>query len=144
MTHNGLTMVKSYKTHLTSQKIFPGKEGPSKLRLGWQEWCTFPKLHVPAIKAKIDTGAKTSALHAWQIKPFHKHGQLYVHFILHPLQHNVRVTRHCTERVIDQRIIISSSGQRELRYIIATPILLGKELWEIELSLTNRDTMAFR
>jgi len=117
------------------------------LRVGWQEWCALPKLHLPAVKAKIDTGAKTSTLHAWDIHTSYRQGELYVHFSVHPLQRNVRLMRLCTAKVIDQRIIISSSGQKELRYIITTPLLLGLReqiAWEIEVSLTNRAAMSFR
>ena len=73
-----------------------------KETVGWQEWCALPKLHLPAIKAKIDTGAKTSALHAWDIHPFHRQGELYVHFTIHPLQRNLRITQICSAKVVDQ------------------------------------------
>lgn len=119
-------------------------ERPSKLIVGWQEWCTLPKLHLPAIKAKIDTGAKTSALHAWEVNPFHRHGVLYVHFIVHPVQRNNNVTVHCTSAVVDQRIVMSSGGHKQHRYVIHTPIIVGDHAWEIEITLTNRDAMFFR
>jgi hypothetical protein len=120
------------------------RERQLKALVGWQEWCSLTKFHIPAIKAKIDTGAKTSALHAWDIRPFHRHGELYIHFTLHPIQRNIRITQVCSARVVDERVIISSSGQKERRYIITTPISLGDRTWEIELSLTNRDQMTFR
>lgn len=117
---------------------------PAKLLVGWQEWCSLPKLHLPAIKAKIDTGAKTSALHAWDVHPFRRHGLLYVHFIVHPLQRNTDLTVRCTAKVIDQRTVMSSGGHKQRRYVISTPVIVGNSLWEIEVTLTNRDTMAFR
>lgn len=115
-----------------------------KVLIGWQEWCTLPKLHIPAIKAKIDTGAKTSALHAAEIHPFHRHGELYVHFVVHPLQRTLKFETHCTALVIDQRTVMNSGGHKELRYVITTVIKLGQMSWNIEMTLTNRDPMKFR
>jgi hypothetical protein len=114
------------------------------LLIGWQEWCALPKLHLPAIKAKIDTGAKTSALHAAHIKPFHRHGILFVHFKVHPLQGNNDLELDCTAPVVDHRLIMNSGGHKELRYIIRTAIALGILRWDIEISLTNREPLAFR
>jgi ribosomal protein S6--L-glutamate ligase len=125
-------------------KTLVDKSKSPRLQIGWREWCALPKLHIPAIKVKIDTGAKTSALHAWDLATFHRQGELFVQFIVHPLQHDITLTRSCVARVIDQRTITSSSGQKELRYIIATPVLLGEMTWEIEISLTNRDSLSFR
>lgn len=115
-----------------------------KVLIGWQEWCALSKLHMPAIKAKIDTGAKTSALHASEIRPFHRHGELFVHFVVQPLQRTNKFARECTAPVVDQRTVMNSGGHKELRYIITTTITLGQLTWELELSLTNRDPMAFR
>lgn len=112
--------------------------------IGWQEWCALPKLHLPAIKAKIDTGAKTSALHAEEIKPFHRHGALFVRFKVHPLQKVRELTIDCTAPVADHRIIMNSGGHKELRYIIHTKIELGGLEWSIDISLTNREPLAFR
>lgn len=122
--------------------VYRGKT--AKVVIGWQEWCALPKLHVPAIKAKIDTGAKTSALHAADIRPFHRHSQLYVHFLVHPLQRDQHIEIPCTALVIDQRNVKNSGGQIELRYVIHTQITLGQVTWEIEITLTNRDPMVFR
>jgi ribosomal protein S6--L-glutamate ligase len=117
---------------------------PTKALIGWQEWCSLPKLHIAAIKAKIDTGAKTSALHAAEIRPFHRHGTLFVHFLVHPLQQTEKFTQTCTALVVDQRTVKNSSGHKELRYIINTTIALGEMTWTLDISLTNRDPMAFR
>jgi ribosomal protein S6--L-glutamate ligase len=125
-----------------TKKVLLGKL--PKVLIGWQEWCALPGLHVPAIKAKIDTGAKTSALHAFDIRPFHRQGELFVHFVIHPLQRNLKLEVHCTAKVVDQRIVKSSSGQKELRYVIAVPISMGALTWDIEITLTNRDLMTFR
>ena len=115
-----------------------------KLIIGWQEWCALPKFHIPAIKCKIDTGAKTSALHADEIELFTRHGEHYVHFVVHPLQQQKRVEVRCTAKVIDERIIMNSGGKKEPRYVISTPIVLGHLTWHIDVSLTNRDPMTFR
>lgn len=117
---------------------------PNKLMMGWQEWCGLPKLHLPAIKAKIDTGAKTSALHAWEVQPFHRHGELYVRFSVHPIQRNDDAVVQCVALVVDQRNVMSSIGHKQLRYVIRTPVMVGDMSWEIEVTLTNRDAMAFR
>ncbi len=115
-----------------------------KLLVGWHEWCQLPKLHLPAIKAKVDTGAKTSALHAFNIKPFRRKGVLYVRFHIHPIQSNNDVTVESVCRVVDQRRITSSNGHNENRYVIITPITMGGMSWEIELTLSNRDPLKFR
>lgn len=115
-----------------------------KVLIGWQEWCALPTLHLPAIKAKIDTGAKTSALHASNIHPFHRQGKLYVHFTVHPIQRTLKYETLCTAKVIDERTIKNSGGHKELRYVIMTTITLGQMTWSIEMTLTNRDPMSFR
>jgi ribosomal protein S6--L-glutamate ligase len=115
------------------------------LLVGWHEWFALPQLGIKAIKAKIDTGAKTSSLHAFNIEEFKKGRQRWVKFDIHPLQNNDAFSIPCTARVIDERIVTSSSGQGEMRYVIkATLDLHHKIKWDIELTLTNRDTMAFR
>lgn len=115
-----------------------------KVLMGWQEWCALPKLHIPAIKAKIDSGAKTSALHASDIHPFHRHGELFVQFLVHPLQRTQKFEIACTALVADQRTVMNSGGHKELRYVITTSITLGQMTWEIDITLTNRDPMTFR
>ncbi len=119
-------------------------EKSQKVLIGWQEWCALPKLQIPAIKAKIDTGAKTSALHAFEIRPFHRHGELFVHFLLHPLQRTLKYETPCTALVVDQRTVMNSGGHKELRYIINTTLTMGQLTWDVEMSLTNRDTLTFR
>ncbi|HQY22150.1 MAG TPA: RimK/LysX family protein [Gammaproteobacteria bacterium] len=117
---------------------------PPKVLIGWQEWCALPKLHLPAIKAKIDSGAKTSALYASDLRPFHRHGELFVQFFVHPLQRTQKFETACTALVTDQRTVMNSGGHKELRYVITTTIALGKMTWEIDITLTNRDPMTFR
>ena len=112
--------------------------------IGWREWVTFPDLGVARIKAKIDTGARTSALHAYRITPFSKYGAAYVRFVLHPLQRRKTPEVPCVAVVIDQRRVTDSGGRVEERYVIRTTLQLGKSLWPVELTLTNRDQMGFR
>lgn len=116
----------------------------NKYLVGWREWCTLPSLAIPAIKVKIDTGAKTSALHAFNIKRVEKKSRTYVRFSVHPLQDNAQLVIDCESPVVDERSIMSSNGLREFRYIIITTISLGQKKWDIELSLSNRDPLTFR
>jgi len=112
--------------------------------IGWREWVTLPELGISDIKAKIDTGARTSALHAFALRPFKKDGKDKIAFDIHPLQNNMDVIINCIADVIDKRLVSDSGGHREERYVIRTPIILGHETWPIEITLTERDTMLFR
>lgn len=123
----------------TTQKIHAGK-----LLIGRNEWCQLPDLHIPAIKAKIDTGAKTSSLHAFNICALIKNHKRLVRFDLHPLQRNEKLLVSCIAPLIDERHIISSSGHAEHRYVILTTIILGNQSWKIEVTLSNRDPMRYR
>ncbi len=114
------------------------------LKLGWREWCSLPDLNIAAIKAKIDTGAKTSALHAYQVDPFIQDGCDMVRFLIHPIQKNNTFSLECTAPIKDQREVSDSGGHKEMRYIIETRVVIGDKARLIEMSLTNRDTMRFR
>ncbi|MCC9043199.1 30S ribosomal protein S6--L-glutamate ligase [Myroides sp. M-43] len=115
-----------------------------KVIVGSEEWCSFSTLNIPAIKARVDSGAKTSALHAINIVPFEKDGEKWVKFDVNPLQNNGKTIIHCESKVIDKRIVKSSSGSRESRYVIQTEISIDNTTWVIELTLTNRDSMGYR
>ncbi len=118
--------------------------GKAKTFIGWEEWCAFPDLGLPAIKAKVDTGAKTSAIHAYDIKPFTKDGVKHVRFKIHPLQKNKKLERECTAILSDHRNVTSSNGEREKRYVIKTPLVLGTKTIEAEVTLASRHKMSFR
>jgi ribosomal protein S6--L-glutamate ligase len=116
----------------------------SKIIIGKEEWCGLPELGLPAIKARVDSGAKTSALHAFNIHQFEENGKGYVHFDIHPVQNNRKVIQSCRGLLVDKRNVKSSSGEKETRPVIRTPITLGNESWDIEITLTNRDSMGYR
>jgi len=116
----------------------------NKIILGSEEWCAFPELGLPAIKARVDSGAKTSALHAINIAPFKRDDDNWVKFDINPIQNNLKTVIHCEAKLIDKRIVKSSSGYREQRYVIQTNIKIGNDTWLIEMTLTNRDSMGFR
>jgi len=112
--------------------------------VGWREWVSLPELNLPGIKAKVDTGAKTSALHAFKIEPFTRDKQDFVRFLIHPIQKNNDLVIQCESEIIDQRQVTDSGGHKELRYVIKTNLQLGNHQWSIDMTLTNRDNMRFR
>ena len=116
----------------------------SKLIIGSEEWCSFPELGVPTIKARVDSGAKTSSIHAFNINPFRRDGEAWVSFEIHPIQNNRRAVIRCERPVIDKRVVKSSSGISETRFVVSSPLKLGEHVWNIELTLANRDSMGFR
>lgn len=117
---------------------------PPKFLLGWEEWVAMPDLGLPAIKAKVDTGARTSALHAVRIEPFGTEAKPQVRFIMHPDPDDPSIEVVCSARVKDKRQVTSSNGQTELRYVIQTKAKVGDKVLPIEISLTNRETMGYR
>ncbi|KAF2338720.1 30S ribosomal protein S6--L-glutamate ligase [Flavobacterium ginsenosidimutans] len=116
----------------------------NKVILGSEEWCSFPELGIPTIKARVDSGAKTSAMHAINIAPFIKNDANWVKFDINPIQNNIKTVIHCEAPLVDKRIVKSSSGFREHRYVIQTSLKIGEAKWPIEMTLTNRDSMGFR
>ena len=114
------------------------------LTIGWREWLALPELQIPAIKAKVDTGARTSALHAFFVEPFTRDGTRMVRFGVHPLQKRLDLEVVCEAPIKDYRSVIDSGGHREMRYVIETDICLGDRTLRAQLTLTNRDNMKFR
>ncbi len=112
--------------------------------LGWEEWVALPDLGLPALQAKIDTGAKTSALHAFDIEPFGPVRAPHVRFAVHPIPGRNDVTIACSAAIIDRREVTSSNGETDYRYVIETVVQLGKRRWPIEVTLTDRGAMSYR
>ena len=119
-------------------------ERNGKLIVGWREWVSLPDLGLPKIKAKVDTGARTSALHAFEIRSFDEDGQKKVEFRIHPNQRDNETEVTCIADVIDEREVRDSGGHKELRPVIRTPLQLGENTWPVEVTLTSRDDMLFR
>lgn len=115
-----------------------------KQTIGWREWVEFPEFELGKIKAKIDTGARSSSIHAFDIEPFEQNGEHWVNFKVHPLQHSDDKVVQCSAKVKDYRSITDSGGHKTMRYIIETSFRIGEDLFTAELSLFNRSNMLFR
>lgn len=116
----------------------------NKLEIGWREWVTLPDLGIEHIKAKVDTGARTSALHAFSVRAFTRQGRKMVRFKIHPYQRRDDIIVECVAPVLDRRWVTDSGGHKEQRYVIESNVKLADQLWSIELTLTNRESMKFR
>lgn len=115
-----------------------------KQNIGSEEWCAFSDLGLPAVKARVDSGAKTSSIHAFNIHTFRRDNEKWVSFEIHPIQNSRRTVIRCERPIVDRRAVKSSSGVAETRYVISTPMTLGDETWDVELTLANRDSMGYR
>ncbi|MDA0806762.1 MAG: RimK/LysX family protein [Planctomycetota bacterium] len=114
------------------------------LVIGWREWVELPDLRIRRIKAKIDTGARSSSLHAFDISTFDRDGKTFARFKVHPIQRNSRKTVTCEAEVLEVRQVKSSSGHAQKRIVIVTTVEVLGEAWPIELTLANRAEMGFR
>jgi ribosomal protein S6--L-glutamate ligase len=114
------------------------------LQFGWEEWVGLPKLGVPALRAKVDTGARTSALHAFDIETFGPINKPKVRFAVHPIPGRDDLIIPCSALIVDRRDVTSSNGEKESRFVIQTPLAVSGDSWPIEITLTNRATMNSR
>lgn len=112
--------------------------------IGWREWIRLPELGDAIVKAKVDTGARTSTLHAFDISERERDGEVRVAFSYHPTQRDEVLTVHAEAPLVDRRTVTASNGQSELRYVVATEVVIDDEPIPIELTLTRRDAMGFR
>lgn len=115
-----------------------------RIKLGWREWITLPDLGDAEILAKVDTGAKTCALHTFYIDEFEKEDEMWIRFGLHPNRHSDKRALHCESRVKEKRDVTDSGGHTENRYVIETTIGVGEDRFPAEVTLTNRDNMKYR
>jgi hypothetical protein len=122
----------------------PDPTASDRLTIGWREWLALPTLQIPAIKAKVDTGARTSALHTFRTETFRRGGRDWVRFAVHPLQRRSDVVVWCTAPLLARRVVSDSGGHREERHVVETLIRIGELDWPAELTLTDRDSMLFR
>lgn len=111
---------------------------------GWREWVAFPDLGVPRIKAKLDTGARSSALHAFAVREFTDRGRRMVRFEVHPLQRRADRSVEVVAELVERRVVRPSSGVGQLRRVIRTTLEMDGDRWPIELTLARRDAMGFR
>jgi hypothetical protein len=114
------------------------------LTLGWREWVGLPDIGIKQVKAKVDTGARTSALHAFELRPYSEQGRDRIEFRMHPLQKDDNTIVTCNADIIDTRTVTDSGGHKEERYVIETTLRIGGHAWPIEITLTSRDDMLFR
>ena len=121
-----------------------GTESKPQWIIGWREWLALPQLGIPAIKSKIDTGARSSALHAFQIESFRSRGKDRVRFVVHPLQRSTMRGVRVEADLLGYVNVRNSGGRVERRPVIVTTVRLSDRTWKIQITLTNRDEMGFR
>ena len=112
--------------------------------LGWREFVDLPNFDIAGVKAKIDTGAKTSCIHAFSVETFEKEDAVWVRFGVHPNQGDTATEVWCESLVVDYREVTDSGGHNEMRYVISSTLTIGEHQFETELTLANRDNMRYR
>lgn len=112
--------------------------------LGWREWASLPDLDINQIKVKVDSGARTSALHAFEVETYWQGDQEWVRFLMHPLQRDESLVKTCEAPIMTRKEVSDSGGHREERIFIETQIQLGGIVFTTPMTLTNRDSMRFR
>lgn len=122
----------------------PQPNEPPLVIMGWREWVTLPELKIGPIKAKIDTGARSSSLHAFDIVPFVQDGKRWVRFQVHPVQRSDDLSISCRSEIHDVRSVRSSSGEASDRIVIQTLVSWMGEKWTVDLTLADRTAMGFR
>ena len=132
-------------TSENSGRAFESDANPGVLTVGWREWVSLPELGLPGIKAKVDTGARTSAIHAFDIEPFrHADGSDWVAFNVLPIQRESGISRRCKALVVDRRNVTDSGGHIEERFCISTQLVVGPITKTVEITLAQRKEMLFR
>jgi len=131
------------------KNVLKKKTGSKKKKLasaivGWREWLTLPELGIERIKVKVDTGARTSSLHAFDVEEIERGGEKWVQFKVHPLQRDAKTTVEAVAPLVDERWVRSSSGKETFRPVVEVEVVLGEHHWPIELTLVRRDMMGFR
>lgn len=129
---------------MVGQPTVTGRAKIQRRVVGWREWVALPALGIESIKAKFDTGARTSALHVWDQEVYEVEGKRWVRFSTHPVQRDDDTVVHCAALLVDRRWVRNSGGNRECRNVISTLLGIGGETWEAELTLASRDAMGFR
>lgn len=123
--------------------VLPARGHGIRRVVGWREWLALPALGIDRLQCKIDTGARTSALHALDVETFRQSGRVHVRFRLYPLHGDERTSVRCSAPISDERQIRSSNGLREHRFVIETPMILGSIRQQIQITLADRGPMRF-
>lgn len=112
--------------------------------IGWREWVGLPDFGIESIKVKVDTGARSSSLHAFNLQKFQRDGANWVRFKVHPVQRKKIKTIEIEAEVLEYRTVRSSNGKATERPVILTHVELLGTVWPVELTLASRDNMGFR
>lgn len=137
-------MSREPKTEAPPKPARRAKKRPEKQVIGWREWLAIPELQVTKIKAKVDTGARSSSLHAFDMQSFTRDGDDWIRFSIHPLQDDSKLTHRVEAPMIDRRKVRPSTGEAKIRPVIEARVALGDCVWPIEITLVRRDMMGFR